>query len=194
MLTGFEFPFTRLAAQTSAWPHPRTSSLRLRNMGKLFNTLACFPSSHSHSTTHAASTNGVRPRRRLCRHSSCRCTLVCRRSPRYASFCRHGHFHSYFCRAGPLSPVRKFLGVPYARAERLKRCEPPHAWQSTLKCTEFGPSFPQMTSPFDTMYKSKPGWIDRSFLGFSEDAFSVNVFAPGSTRVDGLPVMVRLST
>ncbi|KIY68042.1 alpha/beta-hydrolase [Cylindrobasidium torrendii FP15055 ss-10] len=93
-------------------------------------------------------------------------------------------------RPGPLSPVRKFLGVPYARAERLKRCEPPHTWESTLKCTEFGPSFPQMTSPFDNMYKSKRGWIDRSFLGFSEDAFSVNVFAPGSTRVDRLPVMV----
>lgn len=91
---------------------------------------------------------------------------------------------------GPLSPIKKWLGIPYAQAQRWQRAQPPTSWTEPLQCFEFGPSFPQPISPFDEMYAGRKGWFTRDFLGQSEDAFSLNVFAPALERPAKLPVMV----
>ncbi|KAK0235274.1 Alpha/Beta hydrolase protein [Armillaria nabsnona] len=91
---------------------------------------------------------------------------------------------------GPLSPIKKWLGIPYAQARRWQRPQPPTSWTKPLQCFEFGPSFPQPISGFDEMYAGKKGWFTRDFLGQSEDAFSLNVFAPVTKGRSKLPVMV----
>ncbi|PBK71369.1 alpha/beta-hydrolase [Armillaria solidipes] len=91
---------------------------------------------------------------------------------------------------GPLSPIKKWLGIPYAQARRWQRAQPPTAWTKPLQCFEFGPSFPQPISAFDKMYAGKKGWFTRDFLGQSEDAFSLNVFAPVTKGRSKIPVMV----
>lgn len=40
------------------------------------------------------------------------------------------------------------------------------------------------------MYAGKKGWFTRDFLGQSEDAFSLNVFAPVTEGRSKIPVMV----
>lgn len=91
---------------------------------------------------------------------------------------------------GPLSPIKKWLGIPYAQAQRWQRPEPPTTWTKPLQCFEFGPSFPQPISGFDEMYAGKKGWFTRDFLGQSEHAFSLNVFAPVTEGRSKIPVMV----
>lgn len=65
----------------------------------------------------------------------------------------------------------------------------PGAMANSRECFEFGPVFPQMGNPFDALYAAKEGWCPRLFLGQSEDAFAVNVFAPAG-NLKHLPVMV----
>ncbi|PBK88902.1 alpha/beta-hydrolase [Armillaria gallica] len=91
---------------------------------------------------------------------------------------------------GPLNPIKKWLGIPYAQARRWQRPQPPKSWTKPLPCFEFGPSFPQPISGFDEMYAGKKGWFTRDFLGQSEDAFSLNVFAPVTEGRSKIPVMV----
>ncbi|KAK0450418.1 Alpha/Beta hydrolase protein [Desarmillaria tabescens] len=91
---------------------------------------------------------------------------------------------------GPLSPIKKWLGIPYAQAQRWQRAQPPTPWTEPLQCFEFGPSFPQPISAFDEMYAGRKGWFNRDFLGQSEDAFSLNVFAPATEGYSKVPVMV----
>ncbi|KAK0473351.1 Alpha/Beta hydrolase protein [Armillaria novae-zelandiae] len=92
---------------------------------------------------------------------------------------------------GPLSSIKKWLGIPYAKARRWQRPQLPTTWTKPLQCFEFGPSFPQPMSGFDEMYAGKKGWFTRNFLGQSENAFSLNVFAPVTTEgLSKIPVMV----
>ncbi|POV94394.1 hypothetical protein PSTT_16887 [Puccinia striiformis] len=53
----------------------------------------------------------------------------------------------------PKAAIKKFLGVPYARAERWKRAQALKPWNEPLVCQEFGPSLPQIPqTPFDDFY------------------------------------------
>lgn len=95
----------------------------------------------------------------------------------------------HVCRTNPIRRTAAKTQRPYAKAGRWERPSDPDEWKYVLECTEFGPSFPQGPSPFDKLYKDKEGWLSREFLGQSEEAFTVNVFAPSGQR-ENLPVLV----
>ncbi|KAK0199878.1 Alpha/Beta hydrolase protein [Desarmillaria ectypa] len=91
------------------------------------------------------------------------------------------------------SPIKKWLGIPCAQVQRWQRAQAPTSWTEPLQCFEFEPSFPQPISSFDEMYAGKKGWFTRDFLGQSEDAFSLNVFAPVIEGRSKIPVMMLTS-
>jgi para-nitrobenzyl esterase len=75
-----------------------------------------------------------------------------------------------------------FRGIPYARAERFRRPQPPPPWAETLDAAGFGPVAPQLPSPL-------AGVLGDSTDSMSEDCLSLNVWSPGLD--DGRrPVMV----
>ncbi|GAA6021922.1 hypothetical protein JCM8202_002868 [Rhodotorula sphaerocarpa] len=93
--------------------------------------------------------------------------------------------------AGDRFPVAKWLGIPYARAERFKRPVDPITWTDTKECFEFGPGFPQPPSMTENLLAQMPGYLLRDHIPVSEDAHSVNVFVPGDLDpAEKLPVLV----
>ncbi|GAA5882117.1 hypothetical protein JCM3774_005446 [Rhodotorula dairenensis] len=91
-------------------------------------------------------------------------------------------------------PVYKWLGIPYAHAERFRRPSDPEPWNEPRECFEFGPAFPQPPSMTENMLAKMPGYLLRDHIPVSEDSHSVNVFVPGDYDPKGfdakLPVMV----
>ncbi|GAA5991793.1 hypothetical protein JCM10908_001144 [Rhodotorula pacifica] len=95
---------------------------------------------------------------------------------------------------GDRAPVYKWLGIPYAQAERFKRPVDPEPWKEPKECFEFGSAFPQPDSMTENLLAKMPGYLLRDHLPVSEDSHTVNVFAPGDydpTNLDEkLPVLV----
>jgi len=89
-----------------------------------------------------------------------------------------------------ITPVRKFLGIPYGQAERWKRVEPPTPWEEPLVCHEFGPSLPQIPiTPFDHFY-SAPVLAKRQSVQSDQKGFNLNVFSsPNIKEGDKVPVL-----
>nr|WP_255216122.1 carboxylesterase family protein [Pseudenhygromyxa sp. WMMC2535] len=68
--------------------------------------------------------------------------------------------------------VRRWLGIPYAQAERFAAPEPPAPWQGVRKADAFGPQCPQIFGhkPKNAQYQA-PGYDEARCLG-------INVWAP----------------
>lgn len=77
--------------------------------------------------------------------------------------------------------VVRYLGIPFAQAERFEAPESPKPWTTTLNATAFGMSCPQSTSIVVT-----------SNATMSENCLTVNVFVPENKAQQNvlLPVMV----
>lgn len=75
----------------------------------------------------------------------------------------------------------RYLGIPFAQANRFEPPESPKPWKTTLNATSFGMSCPQ-----------SPSIIVNSTETMSEDCLSVNVFLPKNNAQQNalLPVMV----
>lgn len=96
---------------------------------------------------------------------------------------------------GNRPPVHKWLGIPYAHAQRFKRPQDPKPWSDPKLCYEFGSQFPQPPSMTETLLAKMPGYLLRDHIPTSEHSHSVNVFVPGDfdplTDDNGkLPVLV----
>ncbi|GAA5944766.1 hypothetical protein JCM10213_009214 [Rhodosporidiobolus nylandii] len=93
--------------------------------------------------------------------------------------------------AGGQDPVLKWLGIPYARARRFERPQPPENWDKPKDCFEYGSMFPQPPSNTELLLSKLPGFIQRSHIYVSEDSHFINVFAPGDVQEgEKLPVLV----
>jgi len=78
--------------------------------------------------------------------------------------------------------VRKFLGVPYAVADRWEVPQsPPYRHGVTFDATQFGDSCIQTLSPFNRE-KLKLWGLDDLDVKQSEDCLSINVWAPSIDR------------
>lgn len=89
--------------------------------------------------------------------------------------------------------VSKWLGIPYAQAERWQRPHAPTPWVAPLRCTKFGPRFPQAVSIVDLIFSRKEDFNQNkhSPVESEELGFNLNVFAPKESQVNGeLPVLV----
>ncbi|GAA6013666.1 hypothetical protein JCM10207_004809 [Rhodosporidiobolus poonsookiae] len=92
---------------------------------------------------------------------------------------------------GGKEPVLKWLGIPYARAERWKRPEAPAQWTEPRECFEFGSMFPQPPSNTEMLLSKLPGFLLRTHIPVSEDSHHINVFTPGDVQEgETLPVLV----
>ncbi|GAA6041333.1 hypothetical protein JCM8097_007667 [Rhodosporidiobolus ruineniae] len=92
---------------------------------------------------------------------------------------------------GGRHPVLKWLGIPYAQAERWKRPQAPTPWKKPKECFEFGSMFPQPPSNTEVLMSKLPGFILRNHVPVSEDSHFVNVVAPGDLQEgEKLPVLV----
>ncbi|POY72113.1 hypothetical protein BMF94_4845 [Rhodotorula taiwanensis] len=95
--------------------------------------------------------------------------------------------------AGDRLAVHKWLGIPYARADRFKRPRDPQPWTEPKECFEFGSAFPQPPSMTENLLAKMPGYLLRDHIPVSEDSHSLNVFVPGDLSLDEaekLPVLV----
>ncbi|OAV95303.1 hypothetical protein PTTG_03648 [Puccinia triticina 1-1 BBBD Race 1] len=102
----------------------------------------------------------------------------------------HPNGKSAVDQSSPRFPVKKFLGVPYAQAERWKRAQPPPPWKEPLVCQEFGPSIPQIhVAPFDQFY-NPPLLARRGTSNSEEKGLSVNIFCSSDVKEgDKVPVL-----
>ncbi|GAA5940751.1 uncharacterized protein JCM15063_006351 [Sporobolomyces koalae] len=92
---------------------------------------------------------------------------------------------------GSCKPVNKWLGIPYAQANRWERPTDPDAWTDPKQCFEFGTMFPQPAGMTEQLLSGIPGFIMRSHIQQSEASHFVNVFAPADLGPDEkVPVMV----
>ncbi|KAJ7457335.1 Alpha/Beta hydrolase protein [Mycena latifolia] len=96
---------------------------------------------------------------------------------------------------GPLTPSRKWLGIPYASVvERFAPPGPPAPWDGVRQCFQFGPACPQPSSPVQELLKARhnPGSVDRTtIISTSEtECLNCNVFAPSRMYETPLPVMI----
>ena len=62
----------------------------------------------------------------------------------------------------------KFLGIPYAQADRFEPPKPPKQWNEALNATSFGNACPQMQN------------LDVNASQTSEDCLFINIFVPGT--------------
>ncbi|TNY17672.1 carboxylesterase [Rhodotorula diobovata] len=89
------------------------------------------------------------------------------------------------------SPVAKWLGIPYATAQRFRRPTAPEPWTEPRQCFEFGSQFPQPPSNTELLLSRLPGFLLRTHIPTSEGSHFVNVFAPGDVHQgEDLPVLV----
>ena len=94
-----------------------------------------------------------------------------------------------------LSPVHKWLGIPFGTAERFAPPTPfvAQPGAGVRECFEFGPTPLQPLGAMEPFWLKKEGWLDRDFVGDGENCLSLNVYAPAmaSEELTSLPVMVR---
>ncbi|GAA5897131.1 uncharacterized protein JCM6883_006590 [Sporobolomyces salmoneus] len=94
---------------------------------------------------------------------------------------------------GDLKPVNKWLGIPYAKANRFERPTAPESWSTPKECFEFGTMFPQPAGMTEQLLSKLPGFVLRSHIKQSEDSHFVNVFTPADMKEnEKLPVMVYI--
>lgn len=99
-----------------------------------------------------------------------------------------------------LRTVNKWLGIPYASAERWSKPTPytVDSYAPPRECYEFGPNPLQGPGAVEPLWHPKEGWLNREFVGASEDCLSLNVFVPKAASEKAveegrqLPVMVSL--
>ena len=82
-----------------------------------------------------------------------------------------------------LAGVRRWLGIPYARAGRFEAPVPTEPWPGVREARRFGKQCPQMMGG-----KIKPGQFDNARSG--EDCLHLNVYAPAGGTPGLKPVMV----
>lgn len=79
------------------------------------------------------------------------------------------------------SKVNKYLGIPYAKAERFQPPQAPLKWTSIKDMTSYGKACPQYPNPHTAKDKN----------AMSEDCQNLNVFVPHDSNSSSLlPVMV----
>ncbi|GAA5952091.1 hypothetical protein JCM3765_005189 [Sporobolomyces pararoseus] len=92
---------------------------------------------------------------------------------------------------GDQLPVKKWLGIPYAQAERFTRPIAPTPWETPKECFEFGTMFPQPPGMTEQLLSKLPGFVIRNQIRQSENSHFLNVFVPGDLKPkEKLPVMV----
>ncbi|KAL8281262.1 hypothetical protein RQP46_006296 [Phenoliferia psychrophenolica] len=96
---------------------------------------------------------------------------------------------------GVLTPVNKWLGVPFGTAERFAIATPyelEYQNAGVRECFEFGPTPLQPLGSVEPFWLQRKGWMDRDFVGDGEDCLSLNIFAPAmaSEELKSLPVLV----
>lgn len=102
-----------------------------------------------------------------------------------------------------LPAVSKWLGIPFATAQRWAKPIPyalpqpspdaaPLSNATPVDAFEFGPVPWQPEGIVEKHWVDKEGWLNRDFVGMSEDCLNCNVFVPQATRDKGhkIPVMV----
>ncbi|RDW75943.1 hypothetical protein BP5796_06764 [Coleophoma crateriformis] len=79
-----------------------------------------------------------------------------------------------------LTPVLKFLGIPYASPGRWNRISEDASWEGVRECFEFGPIPFQPTGviPLEQVWFDAPGFHPRTHIQQAEECLSVNVFRP----------------
>ncbi|PRP73268.1 para-nitrobenzyl esterase (intracellular esterase B), partial [Planoprotostelium fungivorum] len=88
---------------------------------------------------------------------------------------------------GSESPIRKWLGIPFAQCERWSYGCPPQPWTESRECYEFGPAPPQPASAMTAIW-SNAGVIMRKIPFSDTECLNLNVFAP--EHGENLPVMI----
>jgi para-nitrobenzyl esterase len=93
-----------------------------------------------------------------------------------------------------LPAVQKWLGVPFASAQRFSRPTPfvAHDDIGVVSAHEFGPVPWQPAGIVEKHWVDKKGWLNRDFVGQSEECLSCNILVPEKTRLAGqrIPVLV----
>ncbi|QIG80799.1 carboxylesterase/lipase family protein [Stakelama tenebrarum] len=79
--------------------------------------------------------------------------------------------------------VRKWMGIPFARAPRFAAPEPHPGWSDVRDATRAGPQCPQM-------FGSKAKRARMAEPDFSEECLSLNIYAPATQGDEKLPVYV----
>lgn len=82
-----------------------------------------------------------------------------------------------------LSGLRRWLGIPYARAGRFDPPAPVERWDGVRPALRFGKQCPQLMGG-----KIKPGQFDNAAYG--EDCLHLNVYTPAGGSAEPKPVMV----
>jgi len=77
--------------------------------------------------------------------------------------------------------VRKYLGVPYAKAERFEHPTAPDSWTGVKDVTSFGKVCFQFLFPEPFGYQ---------FADMSEDCLNLNIYVPNTRTSGSRPVMV----
>ncbi|GAA99175.1 uncharacterized protein L969DRAFT_93637 [Mixia osmundae IAM 14324] len=88
--------------------------------------------------------------------------------------------------------LRKWLGIPFAQAERWTRPRAPEPWTEPLQAYDYGVAPPQPPSTLTKMFEGKQGVYMRSHYKQSEHGcLTLNVFAPDlpNEQMKGLPVL-----
>ena len=88
---------------------------------------------------------------------------------------------------------RRFLGVPYARAERFRYAEPVTHWDGTLDASKPGPACPQNRAIHEHLENPTRRFYKREFRDglttvYDEDCLNLNIFTP--PEANGCPVVV----
>ncbi|EDO47241.1 predicted protein, partial [Nematostella vectensis] len=73
--------------------------------------------------------------------------------------------------------VRRYMGIPFAKAERFKAPVNPEPWTTTKNAFNFGKICPQAITPYTANFKTSE---------MSEDCLNLNVFVPNNTAAGAM--------
>ncbi|PRP89622.1 hypothetical protein PROFUN_00886 [Planoprotostelium fungivorum] len=88
---------------------------------------------------------------------------------------------------GSQKPIKKWLGIPYAKCQRWTYPEEPEHWEEARECYDFGPIPPQNVSGLETIW-DKSGIITRRYPQSDTECLNLNVFCPSqASAIHSLP-------
>ena len=85
--------------------------------------------------------------------------------------------------------IRKFLGIPYARAGRFEYPREVTQWEGTLSAVSFG-NAPIQARAYEEYGESEFSLMEGVISEYSEDCLFLNVFAP--ENAEGCPVVIAV--